>query len=231
MTFSGWATIFGFVLILTALAFPLGLIPGQGLHGPARDPHAGPRRRRAVHLPDPARRPGGPAGLEAVRQKPHHLLARGLAAALPDPAHADAVGLHRPEPAALQIRHLGPVVQHDLVVPDEHQLAVLRRRDDAQLLQPDGGPDRAELPLRRHRDHRGRRARAGHRRPQRQEPRQLLARPRAHAALRDAPDRHHRRDHPALAGRDPELRELPDRPHPDGGRRSRSRWGPSPRRR
>ena len=37
---------------------------------------------------------------------------------------------------------LGPVerhLQHDLVVPDQHQLAVLRRRDHPELLQPDGG--------------------------------------------------------------------------------------------
>ena len=50
--------------------------------------------------------------------------------------------------------HSAPVerdVQHHLVVPDEHQLAVLRRRDDDELLQPDGRADGAELALGRRR--------------------------------------------------------------------------------
>ena len=36
-------------------------------------------------------------------------------------------------------------VQHRLVVHDEHQLAVLQRRDHDELLQPDGWAHRAEL--------------------------------------------------------------------------------------
>ena len=35
----------------------------------------------------------------------------------------------RPEPAALPLRPVERDVQHDVVVYDEHQLAVLRRRD------------------------------------------------------------------------------------------------------
>ena len=41
---------------------------------------------------------------------------------------------------------------------DEHELAVLRRRDDDELLQPDGRAHRPELPLRRGRDRRRGRA-------------------------------------------------------------------------
>ena len=37
----------------------------------------------------------------------------------------------------------------DFVVPDEHELAVLRRRDDDELLQPDGWAHRPELRSRR----------------------------------------------------------------------------------
>ena len=71
-------------------------------------------------------------------------------------------------PHALPLGHVGRDVQHHVVVPDQHQLAVLRRRDDDELLQPDGWAHRAELPLRRGRD-RGRRGTdPGDRRPQRQ---------------------------------------------------------------
>ena len=53
---------------------------------------------------------------------------RLVARAVPDPAHAG----HPPvQPAGLRVRHLGPLVQHRGVVRDQHELAVLRRRDDA----------------------------------------------------------------------------------------------------
>ena len=50
-----------------------------------------------------------------------------LARALPDPAHPDAAPV---QPAGLPLRHLGRDLQHRLVVRHEHELAVLRRRDD-----------------------------------------------------------------------------------------------------
>ena len=73
-----------------------------------------------------------------------------------------------------------------LVVPDEHQLAVLRRRDDDELLQPDGRADGPELPLGRRRHRRRGRADPRDHRPQRQEPRQLLAGPHPHGPVRAA---------------------------------------------
>ena len=109
-------------------------------------------------------------GLEGLRQEPDHLLARRLAAALLHPAHADAVELDRAQPAGLPLGAVERHVQHHVVVRDQHQLAVLRRRDDDELLQPDGRADGSELPLggRRHRrrrrahprDHRAAAARA-----------------------------------------------------------------------
>ncbi len=53
----------------------------------------------------------------------------------------------------------------DLLLRHQHQLAVLRRRNDAHLLRPDGRPDGAELRLRRGRDRRRRRPDPRHRRP------------------------------------------------------------------
>ena len=78
-----------------------------------------------------------------------------------DPAHA---GDPPVQPGGFQLRDLGPVVQHHLVVRDEHQLAVLRRRDDALVLQPDGRPGGPELRLGRCRHRRRRRADPRHRR-------------------------------------------------------------------
>ena len=56
------------------------------------------------------------------------------------------------QPGGLRLGAVGRDLQHDLVVRQQHQLAVLRRRDDAQLLLPDGRADRAELRLRGGRD-------------------------------------------------------------------------------
>ena len=76
-------------------------------------------------------------------------------------------GIQPFNPRRLPLRALGRQLQHRLLVRLQHQLAVLRRRNDAQLLRPDGGADGAEL-----RHPRGRDLRAGgvdprHRRPQR----------------------------------------------------------------
>ena len=89
---------------------------------------------------DPDRGPG----LEGLRAQPDRLLGPLLDRALRDPAHP---GHPAVQPAGLRLRPLGRLLQHRLVVRDQHELAVLRRRDDAQLLQPDGRADRAELRL------------------------------------------------------------------------------------
>ena len=154
------------------------------------DPVAAPLERVTYRLlrVDPAARPG----LEGLRPQRDPLLARGLARALPHPAHADAAPL---QPGELPLRHLGSVVQHRLVVRDEHELAVLRRRDDALLLQPDGGADRPELRLGGDRHRGGHRAHPRHHRPPQRDAdaRQLLAGPRASDLLRPAADLDRRR--------------------------------------
>ena len=61
-----------------------------------------------------------------------------LADALPAPAPAGHPAL---EPGGLQLRPLGPQLEHRFLLRDQHQLAVLRRRDDDHLLLADGGAD------------------------------------------------------------------------------------------
>ena len=91
MTFLGWLTIVLFAVILTALAMPLGSYMARVYTGERvwlTPIFTRPERLlyRVLQVDTRAR-----AGLEAIRKKPDHLLARGLAAAVPDPAHADAM--------------------------------------------------------------------------------------------------------------------------------------------
>ena len=62
-------------------------------------------------------------------------------------------GIQPFNPTGLPLGPVGRQLQHDLVVRHQHQLAVLRRRDDAQLLLADGRAHGRELrqPGRRHR--------------------------------------------------------------------------------
>jgi hypothetical protein len=136
-------------------------VHGAGLHGRARLPDARPRPGRARALPALPRRPRAAAGLEGVRQVAGDRLGPLRAAALRHPAHAG----HPPvQPPGLQVGHVGRVVQHGLVVPDQHQLAVLRRGDDDVVLLADGRPGRPELHLGRRGHRRARRAHPRHRR-------------------------------------------------------------------
>ncbi len=145
------------------------------------------------------------AGLEAVREVGHRLLGRLLAAALPD--HSDPVddALQPPGPHRSP---LGPHLQHHHLLPHQHQLAVLRRRDHDELLHADGGTGRPELPLGRGR-HRG--ADRFHTRPHRtlrHLARQLLAGPAAVADLRARTDLGRSGAVLHVAGCDPEPRRL-----------------------
>ena len=108
-------------------------------------------------------------------------------------------------------------VQHDVVVRDEHELAVLRRRDDDELLQPDGWAHRPELPLGGGRDRGRGRADPRDRVALGQEPRQLLAGPRPHGPVRAAADLVRGRAGARLPGVDPELLALPDLAQADSG--------------
>ncbi len=164
-------------------------------------------------------------GLEALRALGDRVLAAGVAGDVRDPAHADDPPLEQLPGRDVPLRHVGRHVQHGLVVRDEHQLAVLRRRDDADLLQPDDRDDGRELPVRRRRDRGLDRDDPRDHRPQRQEPRQLLAGPGAHAALRAAAAGGDRHAAVGLPGRDPGHRPLHHRAH-GRGRHTDARPGP-----
>ena len=99
-------------------------------------------------------------------------------------------------------------------LPDEYELAVLRRGNHREPFFADGGPDVSEFRFRRRRHRRVRRGRARHR-PQRIfVHRQLLGRSRAHHAVRVVAFEHHRGAAHALAGHGSEFRRGRYRGHP-----------------
>ncbi len=217
VTFAGWLTIVLFAVILTALAFPLGQYMAKVYTGKRvflTPVFAWPERLlyRVLRV-DP--RTG--AGLEGVREKPLDLLARRLASPLRDPAHAGRVlRPPRAEPARLPLRPVERDVQHGVVVHDEHELAVLQRRDDDDLPQPDDRADRAELAVRWDRDRRRGCAGPWDRRTVREEPRKFLAGPRAHDPVRARTSFRVCGDRARLPGGDRELLRLPDGAHDHG---------------
>ncbi len=211
VTFAGWLTIVAFAVILTALAIPLGSYMAKVYTGKRvflTPVFAWPERfLYKVLRVDPEREQDWKAYAKSLIV----FSLAGLAVAVPDPAHAER--LLRPpraQPAGLQIGHLERHVQHGLVVHDEHQLAVLQRRDDDELPQPDDRADGPELAVGRRRDRRGGRADPRDHRAQRQEPRQLLAGPRAHDPVRARAAVGAHRDRARLPGRDREPQQLPD---------------------
>ncbi len=160
----GWLQIAVFVAVLVALVKPVGHLHGAGLHRPAGLPVPRRRANRAHRLQGVARAARRGAGLEGLCPQPDRLLAAVLDRALPDPAHPG----HPPvQSRRLPLGAVGPQLQHDLLLHHQHQLAVLRRRNDALLLLPDGRAGGAELRLGRGRDRRRRRPDPRHRRPQR----------------------------------------------------------------
>ena len=112
------------------------------------------------------RHPGGRrAALDPVRGRAARVQHRKFVFTYLHPA---AAGLPAAEPAGLQHRARAPRrdaddarprVQHRRQLHDQHELAVLRRRDDDELLRADGGADRAELHVRRRRHRHRHRAR------------------------------------------------------------------------
>ena len=134
------------------------------------------------------------------------------------------------QPGGLRLGPVGRHLQHDVVVRHQHELAVLRRRDDDLLLLADGRPRRPELPLGRRRHGRPDRRHPRDRQPRQPRPRQLLGRPHPLAALHPAAALDPRRALPRLPGRRPDARRLPRR-HDARRRRSRGSRSAPPRRR
>ena len=145
----GWLQLAVFVAIVVALTRPLGAYMAGVFRNERVFLTPGHRPGRAAHLPDPPRRSERGPELEGLCAQPDRLLALLLAGAVSDPAHP---GHPAVQPGGVRLGAVGRELQHRLVVRHQHQLAVLRRRDDAQLLRPDGGADGAELRHARGRD-------------------------------------------------------------------------------
>ena len=209
----GWLQLAVFVAVVIALTRPLGAYMARVFRHERvfLTPILAPAERVTYRIlrVDPNDEPG----LEGLRPQPDRVLALLLGRALPDPAHA---GHPAVQPGRLRLRPVGRELQHRLVVRQQHQLAVLRRRDDAQLLRPDGGADgrRTSSPPRSGicalvAMIRGIIARSGN------GPRQLLAGPRPEPLLRPAAAVDRRRPDPRLAGRAADARR---RGHRDDAR-------------
>ena len=201
MTIAGWAQIVLFLVVLTALTPLVGGYMARVYGGEpiVLDRVLGPVERGFYRL----------LGTRAEAEQDWRGYARSvllfsaasLAVLLPDPEHAVDPPL---EPAGTRRRAVGPVVQHRRVVRDEHELAVLRRRDDDDELHADGRPGGAELRLGRRRHRRAHRGRARLRAPRRLGHRQLLVRPDPDDPLRPAAGLRDRLAVPRVAGRRPD---------------------------
>ena len=137
MTVTGWIQIVVLVAVLTGLTPLLGGYMARVYQGErvALARWLGPVERllyRGV-----SRRRRERAGLGGIRPLAAGVQRRELAHAVPDPPHA---AIQPVQPAAVHaLGSVGSVVQHGLVVRVEHELAVLRRRNDAVGLRADGG--------------------------------------------------------------------------------------------
>ena len=183
MTLNGWLQIALMLVLVVATARPLGVFMASVLEG----------RRTFLH---PALRPiegrfYSLAGVDETREQTwlqyaSALLMFNAAGFVLLYAILRLQGYPAAQPAGLRRDERAPGLQHGGVVRHQHQLAELRRRDDAVVLQPDGRPHRAELRLGG--DRHGRRRAAGARVRPRQgdDRRQLLGRPHARHALRAA---------------------------------------------
>ena len=150
VTAQGWLQIAIYVAVLTALTPVIGAYMARVYRGERvfLTPVLGPVERLIYRLirVDPA----VDQDWKAYARTALVFSALFWVVALPDPAHPG----HPPlQPRGLRLGHLGRDVQHRVVVRLEHELAVLRRRDDAVVLLADGRARRPELRLggRRHR--------------------------------------------------------------------------------
>ena len=214
MSTNGIAQIVFYLAVVAALTPPLGLVHRAGLRGaqrPRADARA--RARRARHLPAAAHRRVARAGLEGLLRGGARVQRRELRAAVRDPAPPGAPAA---QPERLPGHELERRVQHGGQLRHQHQLAVLRRRGDPLLPEPDGRPDGAELRVGRRRHGRARRRHPGVRAPRHRSPRQLLGRPGAHHALHPAAAGDRVRPDPRLAGRDADVLRPGELPDPRG---------------
>ena len=185
MTAIGWLQAIVFFLIILALTKPLGSYMARVFAGERTwlSPVLVPVERLDLsHLRRSRRRGDDVVRLRALDAG---LLVDRPRLSLHSAAHAEVAAVqprpHRQHDARLGVEHRGQLY-------DEHELAVLLRRDGDELSLADGGSRVAQLRLGRrgHRDRR--RGRARPRADQHKDARKLLGRPDALLALRPAAD-------------------------------------------
>ena len=204
MTAQGWVQIASSSLVLTALVPLVGGYIASVFQGERvfLSPVIGPIERfiyRVLRV-----RPDDGQDWKAYARS-RRLQPALLARALPDPAHPEHPAV---QPEGFDSGPWNLSFNTDLLLRHQHQLAVLRRRDDALLLLADGRADGAELRLRRGRDRGARRGDPRLRRPLRQLARQLLVGPGPASLYILLPISFVARPRPRLAGRDPDARRL-----------------------
>ena len=145
MTGIGIGQILLYAVLLIALTPPLGAYMARVYRGERRPARALVRLCRA-RLPAAGRRARRPrAGLEVATRRPCSCSAPSLRRPLRAPAPAGAA-LPQPGRPAVGLAH--DRVQHGDELRHQHELAVLRRRDDDVVPEPDGRARCAELRLR-----------------------------------------------------------------------------------
>ena len=181
MTTAGWVEIALFLAVLTALTPLLGAT--WRACSAATSATSAWVERPLCRCSATAR---ARAGLEGVREVGARLQRRSSSSLLYVILRTRAAPV---QPAGALRDAVGRLVQHRRVVHHQHELAVLRGRDDAVEPLADGRPGRPELRLGRGR-HRRRRRRHPRASPlaSARDARQLLRRPHPHAALRPAAD-------------------------------------------
>ena len=145
MTAQGWLQIAFYLVVLTALTPLLGAYMARVYQGEhvALERVLGPVERLDLPRCFAPTRSGSRTG-RPTRARRSCSARSFFVVAVRDPPHAGDPPL---QPRGLPLGALGRVLQHRHLVRHQHELAVLRRRDDALVLLADGGAGGAELRL------------------------------------------------------------------------------------
>ena len=152
MTANGWLQIILFFLVILAITRPLGIYLHRVFEGPARPLPAYLRAGRAAAAA-PVRRQGRRD--QTWKQYAGYLLVFSALGVLVTYAIQRLQHVLPWNPQNLAPPRRPPGLQHGGQLHHQHQLAVVRRRVDDELLHPDGGPGLAQLHLGRRRHRRG----------------------------------------------------------------------------
>ena len=223
MTANGWLQILIYLGAIAAVTVPLGRFMARVFARERTLARSGAASDRAADLSPHRRGRDARDALDRVRAD-HAGVQPGLDAR---PLRDDAPpGAPAVQPAGARRGSAGPGVQHRRLVHHQHQLAVVRRRDDDELPDPDGGARVPQLRVGGDRHRPGDRVHSRHRREPARRARQLLGRHDARHAVGAAAVLRGRRAVPRLAGRGPESEAVRSRPagrSPDGDD-DRRRW-------